>query len=193
MAYTSIVIDNFYADPDAVRDFALQQEFDVTGNFPGARTQPFLNDSVKAHIEKHIVPLHGEITWLNVEYTGAFQYATQYDRSWIHADQHNKWAGVLYLTPNAPLSGGTGLFKHKATCAYKMPRLDDGSVNQELVDVIYQDSQDMTKWEMTDFIGNVYNRLVIYQGDLFHTSLDYFGTDMYNGRLFQTFFFDTKN
>ena len=46
---------------------------------------------------------------------------------------------------------------------------------------------------MTDFIGNVYNRLVIYQGDLFHTSLDYFGTDMHNGRLFQTFFFDTKN
>lgn len=193
MAYTSIVIDNFYSNPDEVREFALKQDFNVTGNFPGARTAPFLNDSVKSHIEKHIVPLHGEITWLNVEYTGAFQYATQYDRSWIHADQHNKWAGVLYLTPNAPLSGGTGLFKHKATGAYKMPRLDDGSVNQELVDVIYQDSQDMTKWEMTDFIGNVYNRLVIYQGDLFHTSLDYFGTDMYNGRLFQTFFFDTKN
>ena len=140
MAYTSIVIDNFYSNPDEVREFALKQEFNVTGNFPGARTAPFLNDSVKAHIEKHSVPLHGEITWLNVEYTGAFQYATQYDRSWIHADQHNKWAGVLYLTPNAPLSGGTGLFKHKATGAYKMPRLDDGSVNQELVDIIYHDS-----------------------------------------------------
>jgi hypothetical protein len=50
----------------------------------------------------------------------------------------------------------------------------------------------MTKWEMVDFIGNKYNRLVIYQGDLFHSSLDYFGTDINNGRLFQTFFFDTE-
>ena len=60
------------------------------------------------------------------------------------------------------------------------------------MELIYQDSRDMTKWEMVDFIGNKYNRLVIYQGDLFHSSLDYFGTDINSGRLFQTFFFDTE-
>lgn len=193
MAYTSIVIDDFYSNPEEVREFALTQDFNVTGNYPGARTVPFLNDDVKEHIGKHIVPLHGEIEWVMADYTGAFQYTTSRDRSWIHADQNNKWAGVLYLTPNAPLTGGTGLFKHKETGLYKIPRNKDGSVNKELTDYIYKDSQDMTKWEMMDFVGNVYNRLVIYQGDIFHTSLDYFGTDMYNGRLFQTFFFDTKN
>jgi len=50
----------------------------------------------------------------------------------------------------------------------------------------------MTKWEQTTFIGNKYNRLILYRGDFFHTSLDYFGRDMYDGRLFQTFFFDTE-
>ena len=193
MAYTSIVIDDFYSNPEEVREFALSQEFNVTGNYPGARTVPFLNDDVKEHIGKHIVPLHGEIEWVMADYTGAFQYTTSRDRSWIHADKNNKWAGVLYLTPNAPLTGGTGLFKHKETGLYKIPRNEDGSVNKELTDYIYKDSQDMTKCEMMDFVGNVFNRLVIYQGDIFHTSLDYFGTDMYNGRLFQTFFFDTKN
>lgn len=193
MGYSSIIIDNFYSNPDEVREFALAQDYSVTGNFPGARTEPFLNDSVKEYIEKHIVPLHGKITWLNTEYTGAFQYTTARNRSWIHADENNKWAGVLYLTPNAPLTGGTGLFRHKATGLSEIPRNLDGSINQELIDKIYDDSQDMTKWEMTDFVGNVYNRLVIYKGDFFHSSLDYFGKDLYDGRLFQTFFFDTEN
>lgn len=71
-------------------------------------------------------------------------------------------------------------------------RNEDGSYNDEIMDEIYKDSQDMTKWEMTDFVGNKYNRLIMYRGDNFHTSLDYFGRDMYDGRLFQTFFFNTE-
>jgi hypothetical protein len=193
MAYTSIIIDDFYENPDEVREFALTQDYNVTGNFPGNRTIPFLNESTIEHIASHIEPYHGKISWVTDEYTGAFQYTTQEDRSWIHADENNDWAGVLYLTPNAPLSGGTGIFKHKATGVYKIPRLSSGEINEPLMELIYRDSRDMTKWEIVDFIGNKYNRLVIYQGDLFHSSLDYFGTDMYNGRLFQTFFFDTKN
>ena len=51
----------------------------------------------------------------------------------------------------------------------------------------------MTKWEMTDFVGNKYNRLILYRGDNFHTSLDYFGRDINDGRLFQTFFFNTQH
>ena len=192
MAYTSIIIDNFYENPDEVREFALSQEYNVSGNFPGNRTTPFLNESTKEHIASHISPLHGKITWVTEEYTGAFQYTTQDDRSWIHADEHNKWAGVLYLTPNAPLSGGTGIFKHKASGLYKIPRNIDESVNLDITNTLYKDSRDMTKWELVDFIGNKYNRLVIYQGDLFHSSLDYFGTDINSGRLFQTFFFDTE-
>ena len=40
-------------------------------------------------------------------------------------------------------------------------------------------------------IGNVYNRLVLYRGDLFHRSLmPGFGTDVSTGRLTQVFFFD---
>jgi mannosyltransferase OCH1-like enzyme len=53
-------------------------------------------------------------------------------------------------------------------------------------------SLDYTKWEMVDRIGNVYNRLILYRGDLFHVSLDYFGQNIQDGRLFQTFFFNTE-
>lgn len=196
MAYSLVIIDNFYNNPDEVRDFALQQDFGVKGNYPGQRTQPFLTDSVKEHIAKHLRGIHGEPLWPddNCEdcYCGAFQWTSQRDRTWIHPDGWNDWAGVCYLTPDAPPSGGTGIFRHKATGLVSLPMLPNGERDEDLLNEIYKDSQDMTKWDLIDRVGNVYNRLVLYPGNLFHASLDYFGRDIQDGRLFQTFFFNTE-
>lgn len=193
MKVQSLIIDGFYNNVDDVRQFALSQEFGVKGNYPGQRTISFADDGIKGFLGNILRPHAGEITvWNTDEYNGAYQYTTQYERSWIHSDGWNTWAGVVYLTPNAPLSGGTGIFRHKETGLTYAPRLEDGSINNELMNVIGRDSQDMTKWDLVDRLANVYNRLVLYRGDLFHQSLDYFGTDKYNGRLFQTFFFSTE-
>jgi hypothetical protein len=193
MQISAYIIDDFYSDVDVVREFALQQDFSVRGNYPGPRTQTFLNDSMKTTIDSIVKPMYGSVTyWSEEQYTGAYQYTTSRDRSWIHADQTTKWAAVCYLTPNAPLSAGTGLFKHKPTGCTMAPKNEDGTYNEELLKEIYKDSQDMTKWELVDRLANVYNRLVMYRGDHFHMSLDYFGQDLYDGRLFQTFFFDTE-
>ena len=41
------------------------------------------------------------------------------------------------------------------------------------------------------YVGNVYNRLVLYRGDLFHRSIQPgFGTDISTGRLTQVLFFN---
>jgi hypothetical protein len=193
MQISAYIIDNFYDDVDAVREFALTQEYSVPGNYPGRRTKSFLNDSMKNTIESVVSPFYGKVIyWSEEQYTGAYQYTTSRDRSWIHADQTTIWAGVCYLTPDAPLSAGTGLFKHKSTGLVMAPRNSDGSYNTELLKQINQDSQDMTKWELVDRLANVYNRLVLYRGDYFHMSLDYFGQDLNDGRLFQTFFFNTE-
>ena len=188
-----IIVDNFYRNVDEVREFALQQDFDVDGNYPGHRTKSFMNQSVADNISEI---LGAEMDWdpenFEDSYSGAFQYTTQDDRTWIHADRWNTWAGVCYLTPNAPVSGGTGIFRHKESGLSTAPRFEDGTRNEELLDVIYEDARDYTKWDMTSMVGNVYNRLVLYRGDLFHASLDYFGRNLYDGRLFQTFFFNTK-
>lgn len=193
MQISAYIIDDFYSDVDVVREFALQQDFSVTGNYPGPRTKSFLNESVKETIENVVKPFYGNVTfWGDGEYTGAYQFTTSRDRSWIHADQTTKWAAVCYLTPNAPLSAGTGLFKHKATGLTMAPRKDDGSYDDELLGEVYKDAQDMTKWDLVDNVANVYNRLILYRGDHFHMSMDYFGQDVNDGRLFQTFFFNTE-
>ena len=188
------IFDNFYSDVDELRQKVLQMEFSVEGNYPGYRTDSSTNEEVKNAIGDLIRPFAGEITQWKGEgsYNGAFQYTTSHDRSWIHADSYNTWAGVVYLTPNAPLSAGTGIFKHKPTGLIRVPYLENGERDLELLDKIENDGLDKTKWELVDRIGNVYNRLILYRGDLFHSSLDYFGKDLYNGRLFQTFFFSSE-
>lgn len=193
MENSVFIVDNFYNDPYETREFALSQEFDVPGNYPGKRTKSFFNQSVYDVIQNVVFNAGGSITrWDMDQYTGSFQYTTSRDRSWIHADQTTKWAGVCYLTPNAPLSSGTGLFRHIPTGIESAPRNLDGSYDYDLLNKINLDSQDMTKWELVDRLANKFNRLVIYKGDFFHMSLDYFGQDKFDGRLFQTFFFDTE-
>lgn len=181
-----IIVDDFYNNPLQVREYALSQEFSVKGNYPGARTAPTISDGVKEAIEYNM-QFAGKITdWLNhdpnASFSGAFQLTTAIDRTWIHADHYNMWAAVCYLTPDAPCTGGTALYRYKETGIHR--RIND--------DCDKYDGYDYTKWDKFDVIGNKFNRLVIYRGDLYHASLDYFGNDKETGRLFQTFFFNTE-
>lgn len=189
-----IIVDNFYGNPYEVRDFILTQEFNVTGNYPGKRTPSYATGSLKDLIQKYVYPFGGTIVDFpipasenNTIYNGAFQYTTSRDRSWVHFDGHNNWAGIVYLTPDAPLSSGTAFYKYI-----------DGTTNEYEMKLngcekdINTYSQDMTKWKEVDRVGNVFNRLILFNSKKFHMSMDYFGDCKENGRLFQVFFFSTE-
>jgi hypothetical protein len=192
MRFNSLTIDDFYADPMQVREFALKQEFKVRGNYPGQRTVSFLNDPIKKKLRDILYPFAGEITNWGGEYTGSFQYTTAADRSWIHADSTTDWAAVCYLTPDAPVTAGTGIFRHKETgwMNFDYKRQNDPEYMKQAPPG--DECQDYTKWEMVDRVGNIFNRLIMYRADNYHVSLDYFGKDLNDGRLFQVFFFNTE-
>ena len=179
-----IVVDNFYENPHKIRYFALEQAFNVHGNYPGHRTKSYANVQIKHEIET----IYGKkITmWRNGtdSYNGAFQYSTSRDRSWIHTDGHNTHAGVLYLTPNAPISAGTQTFMYKIS--------GDRYKNEDIVDLTDTHSQDFTQWEVVDRIGNIFNRLILFNSKQFHMSVDYFGLNKFDARLFQVFFFNVE-
>ena len=42
-----IVIDNFYKNPEKVREFALNEEYSISGNYPGIRTKSFASLELK--------------------------------------------------------------------------------------------------------------------------------------------------
>jgi predicted O-methyltransferase YrrM len=192
-----IVIDNFYENPYETRNYILTQEFMVRGNYPGQRTISYANQHLKDIIQEYISPFGGKILDFpmpdesninnNSIYNGAFQYTTSRDRSWVHIDGFNNWAGVLYMTPNAPLSSGTAFYKfHDGTTCEKDMQILDNKIDTDNY------SQDMTKWELVDRVGNVFNRLILFNSKRFHMSMDYFGNSKENGRLFQVFFFSTE-
>ena len=190
-----LIVDDFYSHPVEVYEWAKTLEFfDNYGNHPGVRTKEVQDPSVKNAIQHIIQNAGGQITnWEDMQYNGCFNACTSMDRTWIHADQYNEWAAVVYLNPNPhSLQAGTGLFRHIETGYDRVPRNEDGSINHEILDVIYKDSTDWTRWEMTDYVANKFNRFVTYRGDLFHSAVNYFGNSFDNARFHQTFFYNTE-
>ena len=94
-----------------------------------------------------------------------------------------QYAGVLFLTPDAPPECGTTLHRSKHT---KKMKVSDG----ESSIVFNKGYLDKTEFECVDTIGNVYNRLVLFDSKIIHSASKYFGNSIENCRLFQLFFFD---
>jgi hypothetical protein len=179
-----VVADNFYEDPDAVREFALSLEFNYHPSYhKGKRTDEcYRFDGLKERFEQ----LVGRkiINWEKYGTNGCFQYCIGGDQLVYHCDTQ-QYAGVLFLTPNAPVKTGTSLFRSIHTKNMKVPEKDHAQVFQN-------GYLDPTQFERVDSVGNVYNRLVLFDSLTIHAASEYFGSTKENGRLFQLFFFDLE-
>lgn len=177
------IVDNFYADPDLTREFALDQEFTEGAGYIGQRTtKQFLFNNVKERFEQII----GErITkWEDHGQNGRFQYNVSGNPLVYHCDDQ-RWAAMIYLTPDAPVQTGTSSFRHRETGIYH-------NSDPNIVSCFNQKTfLDKTPYEEIDRFGNVYNRLVIFDGGLIHSASEYFGSDKNDSRLWHMFFFDT--
>ena len=178
-----VVVDGFYDDPEGIREFALNQKFKVSGNYPGTRTETFVGGGVREHLERILGIEIDEMHWKVGEYTGSFQYVTKDTPTWVHADTATDWSCLVYLHPDPAPNSGTSFYKHKETGSRIF---DDNGV------AIEGDGSNYDKWTREDVISNVYNRAIIFNGDLWHAADDYFGEDLESARLFQTFFFNEE-
>lgn len=192
------VVDNFYEDPDAVREFALQQEFIEGGwgrGFIGRRTDTqFLFPGLKQKFEQI---MGQKITgWEEYSENGKFQNSVAGEPLTWHCDSQ-QWGGLLYLTPDAPFRCGTSLYAHKHNRARSY--YDSGYDSEWILDPASGEEVyfggihcDGSKFEPVDVMGNVYNRLIIFDASCIHAASEYFGYNLKTGRLWQMFFFDTK-
>jgi hypothetical protein len=181
------IVDDFYVDPDWVREFALAQEYqtnhDGEQGYIGRRTvHQYLWPGLREEFERI---MGRKITrWETHGMNGRFQTAQAGDPLVYHCDLQS-WAGMLYLTPNAPYQCGTSTWAKKGTDIRDRHHPNIGSC-------FHPNSRnfDRTIFEPVDVFGNVYNRLVIFNAGYLHSSSEYFGFDQTNSRLWQMFFFD---
>jgi hypothetical protein len=188
MTPSLMIFDNFYGNPEQVREYALSLPYTISGNYPGIRTdimRGIHNSSAKTLFEDI---LGKKITWWPEQYNTSFQYTTAKDTTWIHHDTTN-WAAVLYLTPDAPLDSGTAIYRNKESkISMYVPGIPSTDYNDNTEEIT-----DLDKWEPIVQVSNIFNRLVMYRGEYYHRSmLPGFGDSVYNGRLFQTFFFNAE-
>jgi FkbM family methyltransferase len=191
------VVENFYQDPYSVRNLALESVFFEGEGAVGSRTRKqFLFEGVKEKFEeimgkKILDHTPDGMGWRDIGINGRFQTCTSGTPLVYHCDAQ-KWAGMVYLTPDAPPQCGTTFFKHRKTGIRHNSEIDWSS-GQGLEVFNQKTFLDGTPYEMVDKIGNVFNRLVIFDGSLIHSASEYFGWDLESSRLFHMFFFDTEN
>ena len=186
---TIVVVDNFLDNPDEVRQIALNipnSEYEKRGSV-GLRSKPYPYGEVYRPVFEELLGIKTEdAEWGGDGGThGCYQWSPASTGQVVHCDATD-WAAVIFLTPDAPLRTGTWLMKHKDT-GKKMrdEGLDDVFIGNEA-------QWDTHPFEKIDDIGNVYNRLILWNGRHLHTAGSYFGESIDNSRLYQVFFFNEK-
>lgn len=109
METTTVIIDNFLPNPDLVREQAVKLDYyEHTGEFPGVRS-----DAADGDYQQFIQIRIAETLNVTIDEfvydSFCFQLVYEGAKTWIHRDGCD-WAGVLYLTPDAPLEAGTALY-----------------------------------------------------------------------------------
>ena len=196
------VLDNFFDDPDQIRDYGLSlaSEPDSEGKWPGSRTANLaeINPKLFNHVCTRIASLffdtrdNNEIVQWQAQ--GGFQLVdSSYQHGWVHHDAAQELiTAIIYLTPNAAHSTGTSIYEIKdrsesiptevkqakfAAMSGKMTALEADAARQTLADYYYESIR----------VNNKYNRIIIFDSHLYHAANE-FATNT-DDRLTLTLFF----
>ena len=107
----------------------------------------------------------------------------------IHTGHNTIFAGVLYLSPDAPLNSGTSLFKPNLSFdEVKYQQTLNANDARFRAGEIVMDSSYHSMFDEIVRVNNVYNTLIIYEGRHYHAANQFFGQTLEDSRLAQVFF-----
>lgn len=177
-----IVKDDFYDDPDAVRELALTRTYEepppgtprlaVTAVCDEAETEAMCE-----RLRPYVPPIEGNQV-VGVSVLFRYTLANAQKKVFCHVDGCSS-AGLVYLTLPPNCAGGTSIYRHR-------PTGDEiyAKANRERYDF-----RDPDQWELITEVEMRYNRLVMYPGQFFHAiSPVFFGDRIENARLTQNVF-----
>jgi len=199
--YPITIIDNFLKKPDKFRKFALNQEFYSANNlknfggnstFPGWRSKDLREinaDIFKMFFSKVISIFHPDdydpIHW---EIEAYFQTVPkQFQEGVIHNDYNTLLAGILYLHPNPIENSGTSIYK-KNSLFNENDFVEGTKLNDYRKNITSPNISYHQMFTQMMSIENVYNRIILYEGNEYHKADHFFGDTINNSRLTLVFF-----
>jgi hypothetical protein len=192
------IVDDFFDDPNAIRNFALSQEFspDPTGQWPGVRTQSLhlIDNDIFDIFTKKYFSLFFPVEKIGWSVDARFQkIGKHYGEGWAHNDVGPIITGIVYLNPTPAPNSGTVLLDKRSLRSNS--RLNDkqtdkiafykNQASKEEVELFRQRNNN----EFTDsvIVNAKYNRLVTFDSHLIHKAQDFYG-DNNDERLTLVFF-----
>ena len=179
--FPALCIDNFYSDPDWVREFALSQEYmpSPDGAWPGKRTEELsiLDKDFFTEFCYKLFSLYFDLDHVQVNWVVStrFQLIDPQDyhktslknRGWIHYD-YEPFGGLIYLNPSIDADCGTSLFQIKENPTLNDSAKDDFYLNG--IDNNFDESLKAHNGSFTETVRfqNVYNRLISFDGHTAH-------------------------
>jgi len=165
----TITLNNFFDNPDDIRNLALSLKYrnrNIDEYFEGIRSHMIkeidinlYNDTCNKILSEYFgkQPLSYNAELFFHQTKDDDKKDTQWLNDKIHTDK-GQIAGIIYLTPNAPIDCGTQTYL----------KIDD-------------------KYVPDIKMGNVYNRLIVYPSNYYHSAMNLFGDNTHN-RLVMLFF-----
>jgi len=189
--FPTLCVEDFFPNPDQIRNYALtSSELNwrpaEDGAWPGVRSCCCLrevNYNLFREIATRYFLLHyapNQLPEISFEASMRFQRIKKYVGGWVHNDYPDVQSQLIYLTPNAPLNSGTGLYKLKDISNFKgfeesKKKLFNNEVSSEEVekDRIENNNQ----FEKTAYFSNIYNRCVCFDCSIWHCGDEFPGED----------------
>jgi hypothetical protein len=198
------ILDNFFDNPDKIRDYALSLEYekDPLGQWPGVRSKPLqeINIPLFEELSRRVMAMYFELEQTSNSVTWRVNMMFQkvdesYISGWVHQDIDTQITAIIYLNKNSNGEGGTSIYKvkndillpdYKELNSYK---LDAYRGLIDIKDVREKMEENNNQYIEVIKVQNEYNRILAFPGGLPHSAQDFFGKEDEEPRLTLVMFF----
>ena len=215
--FPTSIFDNFYDDPDSVREYALSLEYkNWRGTYPGLRSKPLpeINKGFWQRSYHKVLSMFGDYyhTEDDTNYTvdSCFQKISRFssdpedpvNAGYIHNDEPADLAAVVYLDKDPFINNGTSLYvkdnpsslllsevKHKRRVAESVLGVSETSNIDDIQKYRESIIENNKQYNLTVEVKNCYNRMIAYSGNQWHGQTNYYMPSDEDFRLTQVFFF----
>lgn len=185
--YPSIIVDNFFPDPDRIVELSKQLQYapDPEGRWPGVRSQHFYEIDREFHdyfCRRVLRNFYHDLSGVDWTVVAGFQKTKPFtedqyhikNRGWAHFDLASTFGGIVYLNKNPEPDTGTNLYKEKRGYSYqkdeflevKEKHYRGESVSDKEYERAYYGIRD--QFELTAKVDAVYNRLLFFPNTAAH-------------------------